>query len=50
MRGTAGLLSWWAQGIFTMDTEWLRVVLNYGLAAVIYLLISQGIAARLNGA
>lgn len=50
VRGTAGWLSWWSQDIFTMDTEWLRVVLNYGLPAVIYLLIGHGIAARLNRA
>ncbi|MFE2581134.1 hypothetical protein [Streptomyces sp. NPDC059378] len=47
---TAGWLSWWSQDIFTMDTEGLRVVLNYGLPAVIYLLIGHGIAARLNRA
>ncbi|MGW7824321.1 hypothetical protein ACWGLF_40885 [Streptomyces puniciscabiei] len=50
VRGMATWLSWWAQDIFTMDTEWLRVVLNYGLPAVIYLLIGHGIAARLNRA
>ncbi|WP_190177110.1 hypothetical protein [Streptomyces naganishii] len=50
VRGAAGRLSWWAQDIFTMDTEGLRVVLNYGLPAVIYLLIGHGIAARLNRA
>jgi hypothetical protein len=50
VRGTAGWLSWWAQDIFTMDTGGLRVVLNYGLPAVIYLLIGHGIAARLNRA
>ncbi|MGW7383886.1 hypothetical protein [Streptomyces sp. NPDC054794] len=50
VRGTAGWLSWWSQDIFTMDTEGLRVVLNYGLPAVIYLLIGHGIAARLNRA
>ncbi|MGW2638944.1 hypothetical protein [Streptomyces sp. NPDC001348] len=47
---TAGWLSGWAQDIFTMDTEGLRVVLNYGLPAVIYLLIGHGIAARINRA
>lgn len=47
---TAGRLSGWAQDIFTMDTESLRVVLNYGLPAVIYLLIGHGVAARLNRA
>ncbi|MBX7551231.1 hypothetical protein K1Y78_25090 [Streptomyces sp. tea 10] len=50
VRGTADWLSWWSQDIFTMDTEWLRVALNYGLPAVIYLLIGHGIAARLNRA
>lgn len=50
VRGTADWLSGWAQDIFTMDTEGLRVVLNYGLPAVIYLLLGHGIAARLNRA
>ncbi|MCX5261646.1 hypothetical protein OOK27_47190 [Streptomyces canus] len=50
VRGTADWLSGWAQDIFTMDTEGLRVVLNYGLSAVIYLLLGHGIAARLNRA
>ncbi|MGP4008504.1 hypothetical protein [Streptomyces sp. 4N124] len=48
VRGTADLLAWWSQDIFTMDTEGLRTVLNYGLPAVMYLLIGHGIAARLN--
>ncbi|MET8243768.1 hypothetical protein ABZV31_04625 [Streptomyces sp. NPDC005202] len=50
VHGTADWLSWWSQDIFTMDTDWLRVVLNYGLPTVIYLLIGHGIAARLNRA
>lgn len=50
VRETADWLAWWAQDIFTMDTESLRVVLNYGLPAVIYLLIGHGIASRLNRA
>ncbi|GAB2728424.1 hypothetical protein [Streptomyces bullii] len=50
VHGSADWLAWWAQDIFTMDTEGLRVVLNYGLPAVIYLLIGHGIAARLNRA
>ncbi|MEU9117331.1 hypothetical protein AB0D04_37710 [Streptomyces sp. NPDC048483] len=40
-------LAWWSQDIFTMDTEGLRVLLNYGLPAVIYLLVGHGIAARI---
>ncbi|MGC9538251.1 hypothetical protein [Streptomyces sp. UG1] len=50
VQGTADLLAWWSQDIFTMDTEGLRVILNYGLPAVMYLLIGHGIAARLNRA
>ncbi|MFB7736127.1 hypothetical protein ACFC08_17420 [Streptomyces sp. NPDC056112] len=50
VQGTADWLAWWSQDIFTMDTESLRVVLNYGLPAVMYLLIGHGIAARLNRA
>lgn len=50
VHGAADWLGWWAQDIFTMDTEGLRVVLNYGLPAVIYLLIGHGIAARINRA
>ncbi|MEV6702964.1 hypothetical protein AB0M68_38560 [Streptomyces sp. NPDC051453] len=48
VHGMADWLAWWSQDVFTMDTEGLRVLLNYGLPAVIYLLIGHGIAARLN--
>lgn len=50
VRGTADWLAGWARDIFTMDTEGLRVLLNYGLPAVLYLLLGHGIAARLNRA
>ncbi|AVH56504.1 MULTISPECIES: hypothetical protein [Streptomyces] len=43
-------LAWWSHDIFTMDTAGLRTVLNYGLPAVMYLLLGHGIAARLNRA
>lgn len=48
VHGTADWLAWWSQDIFTMDTEWVRAILNYGLPAVLYLLIGHGIAARLS--
>ena len=48
VHGMADWLAGWSQDIFTMDTEGLRVILNYGLPAVMYLLIGHGIAARLN--
>jgi hypothetical protein len=50
VHGTADLLAWWSQDIFTMDTESLRVLLNYGLPALLYLLVGHGISARLNRA
>ncbi|MFG1667519.1 hypothetical protein [Streptomyces sp. Y7] len=50
VHAAADFLSGWARDIFTMDTEGLRVVLNYGLPAALYLLLGHGIAARLNRA
>ncbi|MGW2628952.1 hypothetical protein ACWC2K_06460 [Streptomyces chattanoogensis] len=46
VHGMANWLAGWSQDIFTMDVDGLRVVLNYGLPAVIYLLLGHGIAAR----
>ncbi|MFE7775379.1 hypothetical protein ACFU5O_16060 [Streptomyces sp. NPDC057445] len=43
----ADWLAAWSQDIFTMESEGLRVFLNHGLPAVIYLLLGHGIAARL---
>ncbi|GAA0455154.1 hypothetical protein GCM10010361_18990 [Streptomyces olivaceiscleroticus] len=47
VESVAGGFAWWSQDIFTMDTEGLRVVLDHGLPAVIYLLVGHGIAARI---
>jgi hypothetical protein len=47
VEGMADWLAGWAQDIFTMETEGLRVLLNYGLPAVIYLAIGHGAAARI---
>ena len=46
VQGFADFLAGWAQDIFTMDNEGLRVFFNYGLPAVIYLLVGHGISAR----
>ncbi|MER6735163.1 hypothetical protein [Streptomyces puniciscabiei] len=43
----ADALAWWSQDIFTMNTENLRVLLDYGLPAVIYLAVGHGVAIRL---
>ncbi|MGH3314444.1 MAG: hypothetical protein ACRDP3_28310 [Streptomyces sp.] len=46
VKGMADWLAWWAQDIFTMENEGVRVFLNYGLPAAIYLLVGHGISAR----
>lgn len=43
----ANWLAGWSRDLFTMDTDWVRVTLNYGLPAVVYLLIGHAIAGRL---
>ncbi|MGW0880474.1 hypothetical protein [Streptomyces sp. NPDC002671] len=40
-------LAGWTQDIFTFDQEWARVVVGYGLAAVLYLFVGHAIANRL---
>ncbi|WP_408909586.1 hypothetical protein [Streptomyces solicavernae] len=47
VQGAAEWFGWWAQDIFTMDVEGLRVLLNYGLPALIYLALGHGIATWL---
>jgi len=47
VHGTADWLAGWSQDLFLMDTEWVRVLLNYGLPAVLYLAVGHGIAARM---
>lgn len=47
IEGLAGFLAGWSQDIFTMDGENLRVLLNYGLPALIYLGVGHGLAIRM---
>ncbi|WP_031226252.1 hypothetical protein [Streptomyces roseochromogenus] len=44
VHDAATWLAGWAQGIFTFDQEWARVVADYGLAAVVYLFVGHAIA------
>ncbi|WP_189129470.1 hypothetical protein [Wenjunlia tyrosinilytica] len=48
VRDAANWLAGWSHDLFTMDTDWLRVLLNYGLPAVVYLLIGHALAARVS--
>ncbi|MGW2324268.1 hypothetical protein ACWC5C_00720 [Streptomyces sp. NPDC001700] len=47
VRDAAGWLAGWSHDLFTMDTDWLRTVLNYGLPAVVYLFIGHAVAGRI---
>jgi len=46
VKGMADSLAWWARDIFTTNTEGLRVALDYGLPAALYLLVGHLIAGR----
>lgn len=47
VEAMADLLAFWSQDIFTMESEALRVLLNYGLPALLYLGIGHGLAIRM---
>jgi hypothetical protein len=48
MRDAANWLAGWSHNLFTPDTDWLRVTLNYGLPALVYLFIGHAIAGRVS--
>lgn len=45
VQGVATWLSGWSQDIFTMSNQGVRVLLNFGLPALIYLGIGHGVAS-----
>jgi hypothetical protein len=47
IQDAARWLASWSHDIFTMETEWLRTVLNFGLPAVVYLFVGHAVAARI---
>ncbi|MFR9676036.1 hypothetical protein [Streptomyces sp. TR06-5] len=47
VESVADLLAFWSQDIFTMESEALRVLLNYGLPALLYLGVGHGLAIRM---
>lgn len=47
VQDAARWLAGWSYDLFTIDTDWVRVLVNYGIAAVVYLAIGHGLAARL---
>ncbi|KPI02448.1 hypothetical protein OK074_5272 [Actinobacteria bacterium OK074] len=47
VHDTANWLSGWSRNLFTFDRAWERVVVGYGLAAVVYLFVGHAIGGRL---
>jgi hypothetical protein len=47
---SANWLAAWSKDLFTVDNDKWRTTLNYGLPAVIYLLVAHAIAGRVNRA
>jgi len=50
VQDAARWLAGWSYDLFTIDTDWVRVLVNYGIAAVVYLAIGHGLAVRLRRA
>lgn len=47
LHDAARWLAAWSYDLFSFSKDWLRVVVNYGIAAVVYLLLGHALAARL---
>lgn len=48
LHDCARWLAGWSHDLFAISTDWLNVLVNYGLAAVVYLLIGHALASRLS--
>ncbi|WP_197349829.1 hypothetical protein [Streptomyces bathyalis] len=47
MEDMAYWIAGWSQNLFTVENEFLVILLNYVLPAVVYLVIGHGIAAKM---
>lgn len=47
LHDAARWLAGWSHDLFSISTDWVRVVVNYGIAAVVYLAIGHTLAVRL---
>lgn len=47
VHNAANWLSGWSRDLFTPHQGWLRVLLNYGIAAVVYLFVGHLAAGRI---
>lgn len=48
VHDAANWLSGWSHNLFTIHSDNWRTVVNYGLPAVVYLLIGHAVAGRVN--
>jgi hypothetical protein len=48
VHDAANWLSGWSRDLFTIDSDNWRTVVDYGLPAVVYLLIGHAVAGRVN--
>jgi hypothetical protein len=44
VENAASWLAGWARNMFMVDPEWWRVMLNYGIAALLYLFVGHTLA------
>ncbi len=47
IHDTASWLAGWSYDLFTFSREWIQVVVGYGLAAVVYVLVGHAVAGWL---
>ncbi|MFE5720299.1 hypothetical protein [Streptomyces erythrochromogenes] len=47
IHDTASWLAGWSYDLFTFSREWVQVVIGYGLAAVVYVLVGHAVAGWL---
>ncbi|WP_327357645.1 hypothetical protein [Streptomyces sp. NBC_01304] len=50
IHDAANWLSGWSRNLFTIESDNWRTVVNYGLPALVYLLIGHAVAGRVNRA
>jgi hypothetical protein len=48
IHNVAFWLGGWAHNLFSVSRDWQRTLLNYGLPALVYLLVGHAIAGRVN--
>ncbi|MGW2522321.1 hypothetical protein ACWC09_35995 [Streptomyces sp. NPDC001617] len=48
VHSSADWLAGWSRDLFILQTDWLRILINYGLAAVVYLALAYSVAKRIN--